>query len=75
MEMRLGKLRSEEHVAHMYIFIKGFTFAVKELEMRHKLKGCSLYIILKQSSNIVGECEQVIVADDSVKCTTGYRIS
>jgi hypothetical protein len=62
MEIRLGKFISEEHIARMYIFINGFTFAVKKPEMRHKLESCSLYdIILKQSSNILGKWEQIIV--------------
>ena len=43
--------------------------------MRNELKACRLYIIQKQSSNVMGECEQIIVADNSVKCITGYRIS
>jgi len=49
------------------------TFAVKEPEVKNKLEACILYIILKQSSNIMGECEQIIVADDSAKCTTPLR--
>jgi hypothetical protein len=52
MEIRLGKLRSEEHVARMHIFINVFTFPVKEPKMRHKLEACSSYITLKLSSNI-----------------------
>lgn len=76
LEIRLRKFIREEHVACMYIFLSGFTFAVKKPEIRHKLESCSLYdIILKQSSNILGEYEQIIVAGDSVKCTTVYRIS